>query len=797
MKFTLSWLKNYLNTHATAEEISAKLTAIGLEVEEVVDRAKIYAPFKVAHILEASRHPDADKLQVCKVNDGTQTLQIVCGAPNARAGLKVVLAPVGTTIPANNMVIKASKIRGVESNGMLCSASELGLGDDHSGIIELPENLQPGASYATEMGLDDPVFDIAITPNRGDCLGVYGVARDLAAAGLGTLKKREVTKQKGCVPSPVTVTIENTTDCPLFVGRYFKNVKNGESPTWLKAKLEAIGLKPISALVDITNYINYDLGRPLHVYDVKKLQGGLTVKRAKGGEEFAALNNKSYSVPEGTLIIADNTAPQALAGVIGGAASGCEMDTTEVFLEVALFDPKQVANTGRKLSIHTDSRYRFERNVDPAFVYNGAEIATKLILELCGGETSELVVAGKEPSWQRNLNFSLSHVKHLGGIDLPRERCVGILQALGFGVEGNGDTVPISIPSWRPDIEGSADFVEEILRIHGYDAIPYSELPHVPFETLTVRTPKQQAIHAARRALAGNGMTEVITWSFMDSKKSTLFSPVKDELKLLNPISSELDIMRPSLLPNLLDAASRNANRGFEDVAFFEIGAAYRSADPVTGQDNMVAGIRVGKTAPKNIYKNDRNADVFDAKADVLLALEAAGAPVQNLQITTDAPHWYHPGKSGVLRLGKTVLATFGELHPSILKASDVEGAVAAFELFLDTLPPQKQKKTTAKPKLEVSAYQSVTRDFAFIVDTGVQVEALLRAIRKSDKGLIDDVQVFDVYAGKGIEDGKKSVAISVRLQPKDRTLTDEEIEAVATQVVNTVAKETGGALRG
>ncbi|PIR38701.1 MAG: phenylalanine--tRNA ligase subunit beta [Alphaproteobacteria bacterium CG11_big_fil_rev_8_21_14_0_20_39_49] len=793
MKFTLNWLKEHLQTNASLEEIVEKLTAIGLEVEEVTDKSKELADFKIAQILEAKPHPDADKLQVCKVNSGDEELQIVCGAANARAGINVVLAPVGSVIPTNGMKIKASKIRGVESNGMLCSAAELGLGDDHSGIIEMPaSNDNIARKYADVAGLSDPVIEIAITPNRGDCLGVYGIARDLAAAGLGELKELQVDNIKGEFKSKIKIIIDNEIECPMFAGRYFKGVKNGESPDWLKSRLTAIGLRPISALVDITNYIAFEFGRPLHVYDAKKIKGNLHVRYATEGEKIVALDDKEYFLDSEMTVVADSDDEkvQAIGGVIGGTESGCDENTTEVFLEVALFNPISVASTGRKLDIITDSRYRFERTVDPAFVKKAVEIATKMILDICGGEASEPVVAGGEPKWQREIEFDFKYVKQRGGIDVSEKECVAILEALGFAVNGN----KISIPSWRSDIDGKSDIVEEIVRIYGYDKIPTLELPNDNKGFEAVLSPRQQRVSDVRRTLAARGVTEAITWSFMKSAKAKLFGADSDELKLLNPISSDLDVMRPSILPNLLDAVARNNDRGHENLSFFEIGLIFENTTP-KGQRQVASAVRSGRTSAKDIYGTSREVDVFDAKADCLAALETAGVPVDNLRITTDAASYYHPGRSGVFRLGKAILGVFGEIHPKILTVLDVKVPAVGFEIFFDNLPDVKNKGKS-RTKLEVSEYQSSNRDFAFLIDADIAVGDILQSVRRCDKKLIREVSLFDVYQGKGVAENKKSIAFSVKIQAADHTLTEDEIEGVSKKVIEVVS-QAGGELRG
>jgi phenylalanyl-tRNA synthetase beta chain len=796
MKFTLNWLKQYLQTDSSLEEILEKLTAIGLEVEQVIDKSKELADFKIAQILEAKPHPDAEKLQVCRVNNGMEELQIVCGAANARAGINVVLAPVGSIIPSNGMKIKASKIRGVESNGMLCSAAELGLSEDSDGIIEMPaSNDNIAKNYASVAGLSDPVIEIAITPNRGDCLGVYGIARDLAAAGLGVLKALDKTAIKGEFNSPISIKIDDEKQCPMFVGRYFKNVKNGESPQLLQQRLKAIGLRPISALVDITNYIAFEFGRPLHVYDAKKLSGDLHVRQAKPLEKITALNDKEYVLDETITLVSDNKNAQAIAGVIGGSLSGCDESTTDVFLEVALFEPISVSAMGRKLDIITDSRYRFERKVDPAFVLNAAEIASKMIMDLCGGSPSNLVIAGAEPTWQRKIDFDFAYVKKRGGIDISQSQAIDILQSLGFEVanEKNG-ICSISVPSWRPDVEGVVDIVEEIVRIYGFDKIPMLDMPKSFNSFEAVLTPAQKRVSDVRRTLASCGMTEAVTWSFMQSDKAKLFGGGDEALKLLNPISSDLDCMRPSILPNLLDAVARNNYRGHDNLAFFEIGLIFQSTKP-DGQKQVASGVRAGKTCPKDIYGSSRPVDIFDAKADCFQALSVAGVAANNLRITTDAPAYYHPSRSGVLRLGKTALAYFGEVHQRILKELDVKTPAVAFELFFAEIPVVK-KKSKSRPKLEVSEYQSSTRDFAFLVDKNLPAEDILRSVGAVDKKLIEDVSLFDVYQGKGVAEDKKSVAISVKIQALDHTLTEAELEEISKEIIDAVAK-LGGQLRG
>jgi len=790
MKFTLSWLKEFLDTNASVDEISARLTALGLEVEHVIDRSVQLAPFKVAEILEACPHPDATKLQVCRVNNGSETLQIVCGAPNARAGIKVILAPIGTTIPAHGLVIKASKIRGVDSHGMLCSAKELMVGDDESGIIELPSNAIPGAPYVTLAGLDDPVFEIAITPNRGDCLGVYGIARDLAASGLGTLKKLILPQVTVDSSKTISVTI-NTANCSIFTCRSFVGVTNCPSPDWMQKYLKAIGVKPISALVDITNYIAFTYGRPLHVYDQALLDGSVTIRESKEGEVFHALNGNRYTLSEGLTVVADHSKILALGGVIGSSDSSCSRTSTTILLESALFDPAAVAKAGRALQIDSDSRYRFERHTDEDFVETGLELASALILSICGGEAGTIISVGKtEP--QRSIQFSMDKIATLGGLTVDEEKLHTILTALGFTLHGNH----LTIPSWRHDIDCEAAIVEEVLRVIGYDALPLLPLPAAAQSTLPILSAQQRRIATSRRLLATRGLTETVTYSFMPTDKAVLFGGGSAALRLENPISVDLESMRPSLLPNLLDAANRNHARSFFDLALFEIGPEFFGNIPGE-QRLMMSGIRTGKTAAKSYYHDARDIDVFDVKADCFALLAESGVPTDRVTINRGAPSWYHPGRSGVISLGgKNILAYFGEIHPVIQKTFDLKNPVYAFEIIASAMPVSKPKQGR-KPAPDFSDFQATTRDFAFIVNNDVPVETLLRSARAADKELITNVALFDIYRGKGVDEDKKSVAISVTLQSKTRTLTDEDIEIACGKIVVDVMKATNGILRG
>ncbi len=800
MKFTLSWLKDHLDTQAEVETISTALTNLGLEVESVTDRAKILEPFTVAHVIEAKPHPDADRLQVCMVETKFGTMQVVCGAPNARTGLKGVFAPSGTTIPGTGMVLKPTRIRGVESNGMLCSEREMGLSDEHTGIIELPEGAKVGESFADIAGLDDPVFDIAITPNRAEALGVSGIARDLAAAGIGAFKPPRFDPIEGRFESDTKVRLDlksAETACPLFVGRLIKGVKNGPSPDWLQQRLAAIGLRPISALVDVTNYISYEFARPLHVYDADKLDGDVIVRLAKDGEELLALDGKTYTLDSEMCVIADEKKALGLGGVMGGEGTGCTEETVNVYVESALFDPIRTARTGRMLGIDSDARYRFERGVDPEGTVPGMERATRMILEFCGGSPSENVVAGEAPDNRRTVTLRHDRVSTLGGVDLPQVEQIRILQSLGFAVQHDGADLSVTTPSWRHDVDGEADLVEDILRINGYDKIPSTPLEMNRDAIRPALSPAERRHRLARRMLAARGLAETVTWSFVSSADAVLFGGATPDLALENPISADLDAMRPSILPNLIRAAGRNADRGFANVGLYELGPCF-SDDTPEGQAMIAAGIRRGDTGERHWDKKPRPVGVFDAKADVVETLRGLGLPVDRLQAAAEAPGWYHPGRSGVLKLGpKNVLAAFGEIHPAVLEALDVKAPVVGFEIMLDALPLPKAKASRTRPRLEASDFQAVERDFAFVVDRDTPAQTLIAAAQGVDRQLVTSVNVFDVYEGKGVDDGKKSIALSIRLEPTKATLTDAEIDAVADKLVAAVTKATGGTLRG
>lgn len=798
MKFTLGWLKDHLETAASLDQICEKLTMLGLEVDGVHNPAEALKPFRVAHVIEAKQHPNADRLRVCRVDTGAGEVQVVCGAPNARTGMKGVFAPEGTFIPGTGITLKAAEIRGVASSGMLVSERELELSSDHEGIIDLSDMDPPvGASFAEIMGLDDPVVEIGLTPNRGDCAGIRGIARDLAAAGLGTLKpERYAGKVPGAFESPLAVHLEAGDACPMFVGRYIRGVRNGPSPDWLQRRLIAIGLRPISALVDITNYFTFDRARPLHVFDADKVQGDIHVRFGRPGETLAALDGRTYTADDSMCMIADEKLAEAFGGIMGGEPSGCTEETVNVFLESAWFDPVRTAATGRKLGIHSDARYRFERGVDPQSLVPGAEAATQLIMELCGGEPSDLVIAGEEPAWRRAYHFRPQRVQELTGVAVERAEAEQTLTGLGFGWELGDDGIQVSPPSWRPDVHGEADLVEEVIRVHGYDAIPTEPLPRLTSLPQPAMSETQARRPRARRALAVRGLMEAVTFSFLPKAQAAKFGGGEDALTVANPISAELDQMRPSILPNLLDAARRNRDRGQRSAGLFEVGPQYRDTSP-KGQDLMASGLRWGQTGPRHWAEAPRPVDAFDAKADALAALEAAGAPVATAQISADAPAWYHPGQSGSIRLGKVVLAHFGAVHPAILRDYDLDGAAVGFECFLDRIPLPRAKGGKARPLLKLEALLPVERDFAFLVDESVVAEAVVRAVRQADKAMITEVAVFDVYTGKGVPDGQKSLAVSVTYQPREATMTEEQIEALGAKIVAAVEKATGGTLRG
>ena len=791
MKFTLNWLKEHLDTQASLDDIVEALTCVGLEVEGVDNPGEKLAAFKVARVLTAERHPQADKLQVLTVDTGDGApLQVVCGAPNARAGLVGVLGLPGAIVPANGMELKVSAIRGVESNGMMCSTRELELGDDHDGIIELPADAPIGTTFPDYAGLNDPVIDVSITPNRQDCMGVRGIARDLAAAGLGTLKPLAQVYRVEAI-APVTgegagpdVRTDDPEGCPAFYGQEVRGVTNGAAPEWMRRFLTAIGQKPISVLVDITNFVSVDLGRPLHVYDKAKLTGGLVARRAKAGEQVLALNGKTYTLDETMTVIADDVAVHDIGGIMGGEHSGVSETTTDVVIECAYFDPDHIARTGQKLGLTSDARQRFERGVDPAFLDDGLAIATKLVLDHCGGTPSGITRAGEPPLALRTINYDPSRAETLGGLAVAPERQRDILERLGFAVDSDWQ---VTIPTWRRDIDGSADLVEEVIRIEGIDKVQPVPLDRAPGVARPTATPEQKLERKLRRAAAARGLDEAVTWSFLSQAEADAFGG--GAWSLANPISEDLKVMRPSLLPGLLSAAARNLNRGAGSVRLFELGRRYlaEAERPTLGVvlagDKRARGWQTGKA---------QGFDAFDAKAEALALLAAAGAPVDNLQVMGEVGETWHPGQSGTLRLGpKTVLAAFGMLHPSTAKAFDLDGPVAAVELYIDAIPG-KRSSGFMRPAYAPPALQAVKRDFAFTVPAGLTADALTRAVRGSDKAAITAVRVFDLFE----RDGVKSMAIEVTLQPSDKSFTDADLKAVADKVV-AAAEKLGATLRG
>ena len=802
MKFTLSWLKDHLETEAPLDDILYALTDLGLEVEDVTNPAARLAPFTLAKVLHAEQHPDADKLRVCRVLTDEGEKQIVCGAPNARAGITVVLCKPGDYVPGIDVTLGVGKIRGVESHGMMASERELELSDEHNGIIELPSG-EVGQRFVDWLAVNRPaavdtMIHIKITPNRPDALGVRGIARDLAARGLGTLKPLPIPAITAGFPCPIRVEIDpslKTKGCPLFAGRLIRGVTNGPSPAWLQARLMAIGLRPISALVDITNFFTFALNRPLHVFDAAKVKGALRIHPAQGGEELLALDGKTYAMQPGMMLISDDTGPESLAGIMGGEVSGCTEATTDVFLESAFWDPITIAATGRALKINSDARYRFERGVDPAFTLPGLDLATQMILDLCGGEASDIAMDGAVPDTARAYRLDPARVISLVGMDIPADEQRRTLEALGFTLNGDMATPP----TWRPDILGEADLVEEVARIASLTKLEGKPLrrtaPGVPKPILT---PQQMREKAARRTLAALGYNECVTYSFIDEQAAALFGGGADAVRVDNPISSEMTHLRPDLLPGLLRAAARNQARGFADLALCEIGPAFQGGEP--GEQHLQAtGLLVGHTAPRDPFASRRPVDVFDAKADAEAVLAALAAPAR-VQITRKVAAWWHPGRSGNIGLGPNTLATFGEVHPRVLAALGVKGPAVAFTILVANVP-QPKTKTPTRAALAISDLQAVERDFAFVVDKGVEALTALNAAQGADKALIESVRLFDQFTGEKAEaqmgPGKKSIALTVRLQPSEKTLTEAEIEAVSAKVIEKVTKATGGTLRG
>ncbi len=801
MKLTLSWLKDHLDTTVSLAEIVETLTRIGLEVENVEDPSAKYKGFVVARVIEAASHPNADRLRVCTVDAGGAPVQVVCGAPNARTGMRSVFSPVGTFIPGKNITLVKGVIRGVESNGMLCSAAELELSNDHDGIIDLPDDAPVGVAYAAYAGLDDPVIDINLTPNRPDATGVAGIARDLAAAGLGTLKTPGIETHTGAFDCPVAVKLEFAPQdkhlCPAFALRLVRGVRNGPSPEWMQKRLRAIGLRPISALVDITNYVTFDRGRPLHVFDAAKVRGALVVRRARDGESVIALDGKTYALSSDNVVIADDNGVESIAGVMGGEHSGCDENTRDVLIESALWDAGNIARTGRNLGIVTDARYRFERGVDPDFCVPGAELATDLVMQLCGGEPSRLIVAGDPAKPRQVVTFPYSEVKRLTGLEIPEAEGVAILARLGFEVAG-GNAI---VPNWRPDIDGKADIVEQIVRIAGLDRVASTPLMResegVPRPVLTLL---QKRTRLAKRTLAALGLGEAITWSFISKPHAELFGGGAPALALANPIAADLSDMRPSLIPGLAAAAERNARRGAKDVALFEVGQIFLG-DGDGDQRISAAALRRGlakRQGEGRHWSGGGVVDAFDAKGDVMALFAALGVNASAVQIVPGGPKFLHPGRSATLQFGpKNVVGWFGELHPSACEALDVEGPLVAFEIVLDAIPAPKAKPTKAKARLERSDFMPLERDLAFIVPETTRAAEILKAALGAERNLVTDAGIFDVYRGAGVPDGHKSVAVMVKLQPRERTLTDAEIEATVAKIVAEVGKKTGAILRG
>ena len=820
MKFTLSWLKTHLDTDATLAETIATLTRIGLELEHLEDRGAALASFRIARVLEVVPHPNADRLRVCTIDTGADTVRVVCGAPNARTGMKGVFAAPGTYIPGTGITLKVGEIRGVRSAGMLLSEREMGLGDDHAGIVDLPEDAPVGVPYAQWAGLDDPVIDVSVTPNRGDCFSVRGIARDLAAGGIGSLKPWHPVKVAPAFRGGPRWQIEWPEACPWILGRTIRNLRNGPSPHWLQDRLTSIGLRPINTLVDITNFVTVDLGRPLHVFDVTKLSGDVLTLRPGRGETFRALNGRDYTAGPEDCAIADAAGVQSMAGVIGGEATGCDETTTSVFIECALFDPVRVALTGRRHQIVSDARQRFERGIDPALMPDAVEAATAMVLELCGGEPGEVTAAGTPPAWQRTATLRFARIAGLGGSDITADEAVASLQRLGFVVQSRDATrVTVTVPSWRNDvaakialeqaetldpavaakaaegcaeIEPECDLVEEVLRLRGLDAVPPVSLPRaspVPDATLT---PRQARTELVRRTLAAQGLAECVTFSFMAQAEAALFGTTPEALRLTNPIAADLDQLRPTPIATLALAARRNAARGYPDVALFEIGPEF-ALEATERQRWIASGLRAGAT-PRTWLAPSRPVDAMDAKADLWAVMSAIGVPLDALVLTQDAPSFYHPGCSAAVRQGpKVALGSFGELHPRVLAALDLTGPVVAFHLDLDAVAEPKRRRKAAP---ELPPFQPIRRDFAFLVESAVTADAVLRAARGADRSLVAGASLFDVYQGDRLPAGKKSLAIEVVFQPRERTLTDAEIEAASEKVVAAVSKATGATLR-
>lgn len=793
MKFTLSWLKRFLATDASISQISLALNSIGIEVDEIIDRTNELSDFIVGVVQDLAKHPDADTLSCCKVSDGINVIDIVTGAANVRKGLKVVIAPVGSIIPSNRLKMEKKNLRGIPSYGMLCSESELLIGENSSGIMELAENVSVGKRFIDAFPeYVDPVIDVSITPNRGDCLSVYGIARDLAAYGIGKLKQIELSDISHSQESPIKISIQDVENCPLFVGRYFSGVQNQESPRWLKILLAAIGENSISALVDITNYMNYSFGRPLHVYDANKIKGNIRVRFAEENEIFKDLKDRNLQLNSADIVIADNKQALGLAGIIGGDSSKCDIDSTEIYLESAVFNPINICKSGRRLNIHSEARTRFERGVDHEFSVKGAIIASNLIQEICGGKAGFLQICGNESAIKSSIEFNLGKVKTLGGIDIGNSQIKSILTELGFECSDiKNSKMTVIVPSWRHDIHIDEDLVEEILRIHGYDNIPSKELPRVESINAAVLSEDRKKIELARILMASQGYDELVTFSFMSSKIAKIFNLFQEDLCLANPMSSDLDILRKSITPNLLGSVSKNNLRSFKDLSFFEIGTVFRSAK-VGDQKTIISGVRSGYNNLDNIYKDSRKYDFFDVKQDVKDLLSIWNLDVDNLKYSNEAtPSFYHPGKFTTLKIKNQVVAHVGEIHPSILQKLKIETNVVAFELFIDMLPDNKQKTTQT-----FSDYQQVSRDFAFIVDKNLNSSNIIKAIKAQNSRFIKDIRIFDVYCGEELGVDKKSIAINVLLQAEEKTLSNEDISQISNEIIALVKNRTNAKLR-
>ena len=792
MKFTLSWLKQHLETNSDIETILKKLTNIGLEVESSYNPSEALNGFIAAKIISTKPHPDADRLQLCLIDTGTEEIEIVCGAKNAKEGLTTIYAPVGSTIPASGMKLKKAKIRGIESSGMLCSEKELNLGDDSEGITELSGQISPGTSISKALDINDTYVEIAITPNRPDCLGIRGIARDLAAAGLGELiKEKQIKISTSKENLPVFIDAENNFEgCTIFAGRLIKNITNNQSPDWLVKRLESIGIKSINCLVDITNFINFDRGRPLHVYDANKINNKIGARDAKVGEKILALDGKDYELKPGMCVIADNEKVLGIGGIMGGNESGSTIETNDVFIESAYFDPIKTALSGRALNIISDSRYRFERGVDPEYVIEGLNLATQMILDLCGGEAGEISLVDNLKFQPKKIKFDPKLVNKLTGIEIPNDKIVKILESLGFDISNSWNVV---VPSWRPDIYGEADLVEEIVRIFGLDNIESEPLLNLDQPTKPILTKKQKQIKMIKRSIASKGLMETISYSFINNKESLNFGGGSSSLKIVNPISDELSEMRPTPLASLVSIADENFKKGYTDIGIFEVGPGFLGVEQ-DEQITIASGLRIGTHRSEGSGKDwqgFQKVSVFDAKEDVISVLELLNLNLESHKVERTAPDHYHPGRSGqIVTGGGDILASFGELHPKIVKTKDFKVAVA-FEIYIDSINKQKIK-SNLKIAPEISNLQPLKRDFSFVVSSDTEAQTIINTAKQSDKSFIKDVKIFDQFLGEN----EKSIAIEVIIQPKEVTLTDEQIESISKKIIKSVEDKTKGKLR-